>query len=41
MVDLDPAAARLVAAGDDELDHLYNVTFTQTISSMQADSGHV
>lgn len=37
LVDLDPAAAREVASHDDELDHLYNRTFTETIGSMKAD----
>ena len=41
LVDLDPEAARMVALRDDELDHLYNRTFTETIGSMQADPANV
>ena len=37
LVDLDPGAARTVAARDDELDHLYSRTFTETVSAMRAD----
>ncbi len=41
LVDLDPEAARTVAQRDDELDHLYGRTFTETIGSMQADPANV
>lgn len=37
LVDLDPDAARAVASQDDELDHLYSRTFTETIGSMKTD----
>ena len=41
LVDLDPEAARRVAAVDDDLDHLYSRTFTETVGSMRADPGAV
>ncbi len=41
LVDIDEGAAREVAAGDDEIDHLYRRTFDEVIALMQADPGNV
>ncbi|MEO5918587.1 MAG: phosphate signaling complex protein PhoU [Candidatus Limnocylindrales bacterium] len=41
LVDADSAAARAVAAGDDEIDHAYGRVFTATIAEMEANSAAV
>ena len=41
MVDLDPNAAREVAARDDEIDRLYHAFFDRTLERMRADPGWV
>ena len=41
LVDLDELQARLVAAGDDEIDHLYHGTFTEVLELMRADPENV
>lgn len=41
MVDLDEAAARIVAAHDDEIDDLYHAVFAEIIELMRADPGNV
>lgn len=41
VVDLDEAAAREVAAGDDQVDRLYHATFEQVLDLMRADPANV
>ena len=41
LVDVDEGAARLVAAGDDEVDALYHRTFDQVLDLMRADPDNV
>ncbi len=41
LVEVDEAAARLVAADDDEIDHLYRRIFDELIDLMRADPEHV
>jgi phosphate transport system protein len=41
LVDLDPVQAREVARRDDELDHLYNRTFSSTVAQMHEDPATV
>lgn len=41
LVDLDPERAREVALRDDELDHLYSHTFTETIGRMREHPDNV
>lgn len=41
LVDIDEALARQVAAGDDEIDHLYRQVFTEVIDLMRADPANV
>ena len=41
LVDVDEGAARLVAAGDDEVDTLYHRTFDQVLDLMRADPDNV
>ncbi len=41
LVDVDEGAARLVAAGDDEVDALYHRTFDQVLDLMRADPENV
>jgi len=41
LVDVDVAAARAVAARDDEIDDLYHKTFDEVVDLMRADPGNV
>jgi phosphate transport system protein len=41
LVDIDEQVARQVAAGDDEIDHLYHRTFDEVLDLMRADPGNV
>jgi phosphate transport system protein len=41
LVDVDVAAARSVAARDDEIDNLYHKTFDEVVELMRADGGNV
>jgi phosphate transport system protein len=41
LVDLDQDQARRVAAGDDEIDHLYHKIFEEVLGLMSADGGNV
>lgn len=41
LVDLDVEQARQVAAGDDEIDHLYHATFAEVLDLMRADPANV
>ena len=41
LVDVDEDAARRVAAGDDEVDHLYRRIFDELIELMRADPANV
>ena len=41
LVDLDVAAARAVAARDDEMDHLYHAIFDEVVGLMRADGENV
>jgi phosphate transport system protein len=41
LVDLDPAAARRVAAQDDEIDQVYHAFFDRTLERMRTDPGWV
>jgi phosphate transport system protein len=41
LVDVDEAAARAVAARDDEVDRLYHRTFEETLAVMRADPANV
>lgn len=41
LVDVDAEMARRVAAGDDEIDHLYHRVFTEVIDLMRADPANV
>jgi phosphate transport system protein len=41
MVDLDEAAARIVAARDDEIDDLYHSLFAEIVDLMREDPGNV
>ena len=41
LVDVDVAAARAVAARDDEIDALYHKTFAEVVELMRADPGNV
>jgi len=41
LVDLDVEVAREVAAGDDEMDHLYHTIFDEVLRLMRADPGNV
>jgi phosphate transport system protein len=41
LVDIDQQMAREVAAGDDEIDHLYHQTFEKVLDLMRADSANV
>ena len=41
LVDVDADMARQVAAGDDEIDHLYHAVFTEVVDLMRADPANV
>ena len=41
LVDIDEQMAREVAAGDDEIDHLYHQVFTDVVDLMRADPANV
>lgn len=41
LVDIDPEAARAVAARDDEIDGIYHRTFSQVLDLMRADPANV
>lgn len=41
LVDIDEAMARVVAAGDDEIDHLYHRVFIEVVDLMRADPANV
>jgi phosphate transport system protein len=41
LVDIDEEMAREVAAGDDEIDHLYHQVFTDVVDLMRADPANV
>jgi phosphate transport system protein len=41
LVDIDEQVAREVAAGDDEIDHLYHQVFTDVVDLMRADPANV
>ena len=41
LVEVDEAAARLVAAGDDEIDDLYHSIFDEVLDLMRADPDNV
>lgn len=41
LVDVDEGLARQVAAGDDEIDHLYRRVFTEVVDLMRADPANV
>jgi phosphate transport system protein len=41
LVDIDEQMAREVAAGDDEIDHLYHRVFTDVVDLMRADPANV
>ena len=41
LVDVDVAAARAVAARDDDIDNLYHKTFDEVVELMRADGGNV
>lgn len=41
LVEIDEEMARRVAAGDDEIDHLYHQVFTDVVDLMRADPGNV
>jgi phosphate transport system protein len=41
LVDIDEQVAREVAAGDDEIDHLYHQVFTDVVELMRADPANV
>lgn len=41
LVDIDEAMARQVAAGDDEIDHLYHRVFIEVVDLMRADPANV
>ncbi len=41
LVDIDEQMAREVAAGDDEIDHLYHQVFTDVVELMRADPANV
>ena len=41
LVDIDEDLARKVAAGDDEIDHLYHRLFIEIVDLMRADPGNV
>ena len=41
LVDLDVDVAREVAAGDDQMDHLYHAIFDEVLGLMRADGGNV
>jgi phosphate transport system protein len=41
LVDIDEQMAREVAAGDDEIDHLYHQVFTDVVDLMRADPSNV
>jgi phosphate transport system protein len=41
LVDIDPARAREVALGDDEIDRLYHATFAEVLDLMRADPANV
>ena len=41
LVDIDEGLARTVAAGDDEIDHLYHAVFIEVVDLMRADPANV
>ena len=41
LIDIDETMARHVAAGDDEIDHLYHQVFSEVVELMRADPGNV
>jgi phosphate transport system protein len=41
LIDIDERLAREVAAGDDEIDHLYHRVFTEVVDLMRADPANV
>jgi len=41
LIDVDEGQARIVAAGDDEIDHLYHRVFTDVVDLMRADPANV
>jgi phosphate transport system protein len=41
LIDVDEALAREVAAGDDEIDHLYHRVFSEIVELMRADPANV
>ena len=41
LIDVDEALARRVAAGDDEIDHLYHRVFSEIVELMRADPANV
>ncbi len=41
LIDVDDAAARVVAARDDEIDHLYHRIFNEVVELMRADPANV
>jgi phosphate transport system protein len=41
LIDIDEGLARQVAAGDDEIDHLYHTVFIEVVDLMRADPANV
>jgi phosphate transport system protein len=41
LIDIDETMARQVAAGDDEIDHLYHQVFSEVVELMRADPANV